>query len=103
MAVTSQQIIDFLLANPGMTDAQIASAMDQYGVSPAQMAQAVGLPTAEIQQRYEAAIAPAPPPPPPPPTFTPVASAVAPPQVVEPTPYAIHHLPKLVQSHRISG
>jgi hypothetical protein len=43
MAVTSPQIIDFLLANPGMSDAQIVSAMEKYGVSPEQMATAVGL------------------------------------------------------------
>jgi len=28
MAVTSAQIVDFLLANPGMTDAQIVAAME---------------------------------------------------------------------------
>ena len=60
MAVTSQQIIDFLVSNPGLSDAQIVAAMDQYGVSPAQMATAVGLPVAEVQQRYEAVAAPAP-------------------------------------------
>ena len=51
MAVTSQQIIDFLLANPGMSDAQIVAAMEQYGVSPAQMATAVGLPEGEVVSR----------------------------------------------------
>ena len=55
MAVTSQQILDFLIANPGMSDAQIASAMDSYGVTPSQMAQAVGVTVSDIQQRYEAA------------------------------------------------
>jgi hypothetical protein len=55
MAVSSQQIIDFLLANPGMTDAQIAAAMQEYNVTPAQMAQAVGLPTEAVQERYVAA------------------------------------------------
>lgn len=56
MAVTSEQIIDFLLANPGMTDAQIVSAMEQNGVSPAQMAQAVGLPVTDVESRYNAAL-----------------------------------------------
>jgi len=51
MAVTSAQIVDFLLANPGMTDAQIVAAMQQYGVSPAQMAQAVGLDVGEVVSR----------------------------------------------------
>jgi len=55
MAVSSQQIIDFLLANPGMTDAQIAAAMQEYNVTPAQMAQAVGLPTEVVQEKYIAA------------------------------------------------
>ena len=56
MAVTSQQIIDFLLANPGMSDAQIVAAMEQYGVSPAQMAQAVGLPEGEVAARAAATV-----------------------------------------------
>ena len=43
MAVSSEQIVDFLVSNPGMSDAQIVSAMETYGISPAQMAQAVGL------------------------------------------------------------
>ena len=55
MAVTSQQIIDFLLANPGMSDADIASAMQTYNVTPAMMAQAVGLPVQEVQTRYKEA------------------------------------------------
>ena len=56
MAVTSQQIIDFLLANPNMSDAQIVSAMETYGVSPAQMAQAVGLPEGQVVSRVAAVI-----------------------------------------------
>lgn len=58
MAVTSQQIVDFLLANPGMSDAQIVAAMEQYGVSPAQMAQAVGLPEGEVTARVAAVVPP---------------------------------------------
>ena len=58
MAFTSQQIVDYLLANPGMTDAQIVAAMEQYGVSPAQMAQAVGLPEGEVAARVGAVIPP---------------------------------------------
>jgi hypothetical protein len=56
MAVTNQQIIDFLLANPGMSDAQIVAAMEQYGVSPAQMAQAVGLSEGEVASRAAATV-----------------------------------------------
>jgi len=59
MAVTNAQILDFLAANPGMSDAQLVSAMQQYGVSPAQMSQAVGIPLAEVQQRYDAVSPPA--------------------------------------------
>ena len=58
MAVTSAQIVDFLLANPGMTDAQIVAAMEQYGVSPAQMATAVGLDEGAVVARVGAAIPP---------------------------------------------
>ena len=51
MAITSAQIVDFLLANPGLSDAQIVSAMEQYGISPAQMAQAVGIPEGQVASR----------------------------------------------------
>lgn len=58
MAITSKQIVDFLVANPGMSDAQIVAAMEQYGVSPAQMAQAVGLPEGEVISRVAATVPP---------------------------------------------
>jgi hypothetical protein len=58
MAVTSAQIVDFLVANPDLTDAQIVSAMEQYGVSPAQMAQAVGLDEGAVAARVGAVIPP---------------------------------------------
>ena len=58
MAVTSAQIVDFLVANPGMSDAQIVAAMEQYGVSPAQMAQAVGLNEGEVASRVAATVPP---------------------------------------------
>lgn len=51
MAVTNQQIIDFLTSNPGLSDAQIVAAMEQNGVSPAQMASATGVPVSEIVTR----------------------------------------------------
>ena len=56
MAVSSQDIVNFLLANPGMSDAQIVSAMEQYGVSPAQMATAVGLDEGVVASRVAATI-----------------------------------------------
>ena len=59
MAITAQDVANYLQANPGMSDAQIASAMQQYNVSPALVAQATGLPTADVQARYNAAITPA--------------------------------------------
>jgi hypothetical protein len=56
MADTSRQIIDFLLANPGMSDADIVAAMEQYGVSPAMMATAVGVTEGEVISRVAATI-----------------------------------------------
>ncbi len=56
MAVSNAQIVEFLLANPNMSDADIAAAMATYGVSPAQMAQAVGLPEGEVISRVAATI-----------------------------------------------
>lgn len=51
MAVSNQDIINFLTTNPGMSDADIAAAMEQYGVSPSQMAQATGLSEGEVTSR----------------------------------------------------
>ena len=56
MAITSRQIIDFLLANPSMSDADIVKAMETYGVSPAQMAEAVGLKEGEVAARAAATV-----------------------------------------------
>jgi len=58
MAITAQDVANYLQANPGMSDAQIASAMQQFNVSPALVAQATGLPTADVQARYNAAVTP---------------------------------------------
>ena len=58
MAYTSRQIIDFLLANPSMSDADIVAAMETYKISPAQMAEAVGLKEGEVAARVGAAIPP---------------------------------------------
>ena len=55
MAITSTDIQNFLAANPGMTDAQIAAAMQTYGVTPAQMAQATTMPIADVQSRFDVA------------------------------------------------
>jgi hypothetical protein len=56
MAVTNQQIIDYLLYNPNLSDAQIVAAMEQNGVSPAQMASAVNLPEGQIASRVAATV-----------------------------------------------
>jgi hypothetical protein len=56
MAVTSAQIVDFLLANPGLSDAEIVSSMETYGVSPAQMAAAVGLDEGAVAARAAATV-----------------------------------------------
>jgi len=53
-AITTTDIQNWLAANPGLSDAQIASAMDQYGVSPAQVAAATGISPQVIQDRYTA-------------------------------------------------
>lgn len=58
MAVTNEQISAFLASNPGMSDVQIAEAMTQHGVTPAQMAAVTGLDVGAVQSRYEAATAP---------------------------------------------
>jgi len=51
MAVTNEQIVEFLLDNPGISDAEIVAAMEEYGVSPSQMAEAVGLDEGEVVSR----------------------------------------------------
>jgi hypothetical protein len=51
MAFTNQQIIDYLLANPELTDPQIVDAMKQFKITPAQMASAVGLSEGAILSR----------------------------------------------------
>jgi hypothetical protein len=56
MAVTNQQIIDYLLANPNLSDAQIVAAMEQNGISPSQMASAVGIPEGQITARVAATV-----------------------------------------------
>ena len=53
MAVSSQQIVDFLIANPNMSDAEIASVMNQFGVSPSDVAAATGADEAVVQARFD--------------------------------------------------
>jgi len=58
MAVTNRQIIDYLLANPNLSDAQIVSTMEQFKISPAQMASAVNIPEGQISARVAATVPP---------------------------------------------
>jgi hypothetical protein len=58
MAVTNADILGFLNANPGISDAEIVAAMEAYGVSPAQMASAVGVSEGEVAARVAATIPP---------------------------------------------
>jgi len=55
MAISDQQIFDWFLANPGADDATIASTMDQFKVSPADVARATGTDLSGVQSRYQAA------------------------------------------------
>jgi len=57
MAITNEQILEFL-KTPNLTDAQIATAMQQNGVTPAQLAQATGAPAQEVAVRFAQAVAP---------------------------------------------
>jgi len=56
MAVSNQQVYDWLLNNQDASDAEIASAMRQYGVSSTQLADVTGMNPADITARYEAAL-----------------------------------------------
>jgi len=51
MAVTNQQVFDFLSATPNMSDAQIFEAMRTFGVPPSQIAAVTGLPVNAIIAR----------------------------------------------------
>jgi len=56
MAISNQQIIDFLLTKP--SDADVAIAMETYGVSPADIAKATGTSEGEIAARVAATLPP---------------------------------------------
>ena len=55
---SDKEVNDYLLANPGMTDQEIARAMNQFGVDTSQMARATGLDLESVQKRYDAATQP---------------------------------------------
>ena len=54
MAVSDRQIVDWFLANEGADDATIAATMDQFGLTPADIARATGTDVADVTSRYEA-------------------------------------------------
>lgn len=51
---TAEEIKEYI-SQPGVTDAQIAAAMQQQGLSPADVAAATGASLGDVQSRYEAA------------------------------------------------
>jgi hypothetical protein len=55
MAVTNEQISEYLAANPSLSDAEIAAAMMQNKVTPQQVAQVTNLGQDVVQARYDAA------------------------------------------------
>ena len=52
--VSATDILNYFLANPSVSDAQVVMAMDQLGVSPLQVANALSVPLSVVQVRYEA-------------------------------------------------
>jgi len=58
MAVSNQDVAAWLASNPGLSDAQIAAAMTQYGVTPAQLSAVTGVPESQVTARIDAALPP---------------------------------------------
>jgi hypothetical protein len=55
--VTSQQFADYV-KNPAINDAQIANAMNRYGINTGQAATALGAPQSVVQNRYNQVMGP---------------------------------------------
>jgi hypothetical protein len=53
---SSTDINNWLMSNPNSSDATVVSAMQQFGITPAQMAAATGIGLDEITQRYNAVL-----------------------------------------------
>ena len=51
MAYSNAEVIDYLLTNPDMTDAEIVSAMETFGIPPSQMAEIAGVSEGQIAAR----------------------------------------------------
>jgi hypothetical protein len=58
MALSNQQVFDYFLKTPGMSDAQILAFMRQNAVSPSQIASTFNMPIGEIVSRLGAVIPP---------------------------------------------
>jgi hypothetical protein len=58
MAVSNQQVAAWFASNPGVSDAQIAAAMTQFGVTPAQIAAVTGVPESQVAARVDAVLPP---------------------------------------------
>jgi hypothetical protein len=56
-APSNEAVMDYL-RRPGLNDAMIARSMNEYGVSPQQIATATQAPLADVQARYQAAMGP---------------------------------------------
>ena len=54
--INSQQFVEILLANPNITDNQIVKSMEAYGISPTQLAEAIGVPEGQIVSRVAATV-----------------------------------------------
>jgi hypothetical protein len=56
-APSNEAVMDYL-KRPGLNDSMIARSMNEYGVSPQQIADVTKSPLADIQSRYQAALGP---------------------------------------------
>lgn len=57
-SLSDNDIRQYLVDRPGYTDAQVASDMIRFGVTPAQVSRATGVPLTDVQARYQAVLDP---------------------------------------------
>lgn len=57
-SISDKEISDWFLANPNVNDKTIASTMDQFKLTPADIARATGSNLQDVQSRYDATTAP---------------------------------------------
>lgn len=58
MAVSNEQLASYLASNPNLSDAQIAAAMTEYGVTPAQLASVTGISEGDVVSRIAKTLTP---------------------------------------------